>query len=245
MGPANKYLDQESRFWGNHETNAVGFSIGNKGYIGTGGSEGGYNNEFWEWDQTTDVWTRKADFEGIARGSAVGFSIGNKGYIGSGNNSTGDDTIEDTYHKDFWEWDQATDTWTRIADFEGIARGWAVGFSIGNKGYIGTGRKVFPDSFRDFWEYDPLLTTGISELDNENSSIYPNPASDKITIHLNQQSNNEIMLKIYAVTGELVKSEILIQNHQQINLSDLRNGIFLIEVKSNYWSNKQKLIIQR
>ena len=40
--------------------------------------------DFWEWDQATDVWTRKADFGGIARRDAVGFSIGNKGYIGTG-----------------------------------------------------------------------------------------------------------------------------------------------------------------
>ena len=40
---------------------------------------------------------------------------------------------------DFWEYDPSTNTWTQKADFGGTARNWAVGFSIGNKGYIGTG----------------------------------------------------------------------------------------------------------
>lgn len=33
----------------------------------------------------------------------------------------------------------AANTWTQRADFGGIARLYAVGFSIGNKGHIGTG----------------------------------------------------------------------------------------------------------
>src|SRR4249919_3048148 len=59
---------------------AVSFSIGNKGYIGTGDSY----NDFWEYDPATNVWTQKADFGGKGRDWATGFSIGNKGYIGTG-----------------------------------------------------------------------------------------------------------------------------------------------------------------
>ena len=41
--------------------------------------------------------------------------------------------------KDFWEYDPAANAWTQKADFGGTARYCAVGFSIGSKGYIGTG----------------------------------------------------------------------------------------------------------
>jgi N-acetylneuraminic acid mutarotase len=135
---------------------AVGFSINTKGYIGTGlkdtYSASGYTiqtyQDFWEWDQATNVWTKKADFGGIARYGAVGFSIGNKGYIGTGSDE-GNSLL-----KDFWEWDQATNVWTKKADFGGIARSGAVGFSIGNKGYIGTGYGDGMPLFKDFWEWD-------------------------------------------------------------------------------------------
>ena len=43
------------------------------------------------------------------------------------------------FRKDFWEYDPAANTWTQKADFGGTARYYAVGFSIGSKGYIGTG----------------------------------------------------------------------------------------------------------
>ena len=63
---------------------AVGFSIGSKGYIGTGLPISGFVKDFWEYDPATNTWTQKADFGGTARHSAVGFSIGSKGYIGTG-----------------------------------------------------------------------------------------------------------------------------------------------------------------
>ena len=132
---------------------AAGFSIGNKGYIGTGllNMEDHFiiYKDFWEWDQATNVWTKKADFAGMARYGAVGFSIGNKGYIG-----TGYGVMRIYLFKDFWEWDQATDTWTKKADFGGAARASAVGFSIGNKGYIGTGYDGGILYYKDFWEWD-------------------------------------------------------------------------------------------
>jgi len=160
-GPSGYYQDfwewdQATNVWtrkadypGFSRSSAVGFSIGNKGYIGTGYGDGTVQRDFWEWDQGTNIWTKKAEFGGIARSSAVGFSIGNKGYIGTG---YGDGTVQ----RDFWEWDQGTNIWTKKEDFGGIARSSAVGFSIGNKGYIGTG--IHPGiiyAYQDFWEYDP------------------------------------------------------------------------------------------
>lgn len=67
-------------FAGSARFGAVAFTIGEKGYIGTG-----YNNSrskiksFYEYDPINDVWTQKADFGGVGRNQAVGFSIGNKG----------------------------------------------------------------------------------------------------------------------------------------------------------------------
>jgi N-acetylneuraminic acid mutarotase len=139
---------------------AVGFSIGTKGYIGLGleqsegeGSGFAYFHDFWEWDQATNVWTKKADFPGNTRIEAIGFSIGNKGYIGMG--WDGIDYSGNIPLREFWEWDQSTNVWTKKTDFEGDERSGGVGFSIGNKGYIGLG--LGSDGityFKDFWEWD-------------------------------------------------------------------------------------------
>jgi N-acetylneuraminic acid mutarotase len=146
---------QKANFGGAARWYAVGFSIGAKGYIGTG--IGMYNayNDFWEYDTTTNVWTQKANVGGGIRCRAVGFSIGAKGYIGTGltGNSLGS--------KDFWEYDTTTNTWTQKAKFGGLGRQYAVGFSIGTKGYIGTGTDTVSGShfLNDFWEFDPSSDT--------------------------------------------------------------------------------------
>src|ERR1700675_578988 len=97
---------QKADFGGTARYDAVGFSIGSKGHIGTG-YDGSDKNDFWEYDPSANTWTQKADFGGTARALAVGFSIGSKGYIGTGN----------SYTKDFWEYDPDINTWTQKADF--------------------------------------------------------------------------------------------------------------------------------
>lgn len=128
---------------------AVGFSIGHKGYIGTGISTNNiYLKDFWEYDPNSDSWTQKSDIGGSARRKAVGFSIGSKGYIGTGVTQSGS-------LADFWEYDANKNTWVNKADVPGGGRFGAVGFSISSKGYIGTGS---PEDFvylKDFYEYNP------------------------------------------------------------------------------------------
>lgn len=135
---------------------ATGFSIGTKLYIGTGESyEGQWKlyNDFWEWDQITDKWTKKADFPGEARAHATGFSIGNKGYLGLGGEiGMGGGPV----YQDFWEYDQATDNWNRKADFNGIQVIGAIGFSLGNRGYVASGWDpvINSSATQEIWEWN-------------------------------------------------------------------------------------------
>src|SRR6267143_63112 len=124
--------------------------------------------DFWEWDGDTaspayNTWTRKADFPGIGRKAPIAFTIGRKAYIG-----LGADDSADVWHTDFWEWDGDTgsakyNTWTRKADFPGVARQEATGFSIGAKGYIGTGSASIDK--KDFWEWDQATDTWTQKID--------------------------------------------------------------------------------
>ena len=141
---------QKANFGGAARELSIGFSIGTKGYIGTGQDGLNNYNDFWEWNSVTNAWTQKADFSGVARQRAVGFSIGTKGYIGTGTDGP------NTY-QDFWEWDQSTNVWTQKANFGGTIRLGAVGFFIGTKGYIGTGYDG--NAKQDFWEYNPSNDT--------------------------------------------------------------------------------------
>ena len=133
---------------------AVGFSIGNKGYLGTGYNGSSYLNDFWEFDPAANVWTQKANFGGVARYYASGIAISGKGYIGLGLEAFSNSL------SDFWEYNPTTNAWTAKANFGGAARAAAVSFSIGNKGYVGTGLSSTGNT-NDFWEYDPMLNAWI------------------------------------------------------------------------------------
>jgi len=60
--------------------------------------------------------------------------------------------------------------WTQKADFGGVNRSRAVGFSIAGKGYIGTG--IGNEKKRDFWEYDPETDTWNQKADFGGNARY-------------------------------------------------------------------------
>ncbi len=122
---------------------AASFSVGGKGYIGTGDVHGTSCKDLWQYDPVNDSWAQMADYGGAPCTFAVGLAIGSKGYIGIGYPAI-----------DFWEYDPTGNTWTQKANFGGGVRIWAVGFGIGSKGYVGTGSPGFGFS-NDLWEYDP------------------------------------------------------------------------------------------
>jgi N-acetylneuraminic acid mutarotase len=138
-------------FGGATRAYAVGFSIGSKGYVGTGYSFAAstYYGDWWEYDPATNVWTQKADFGGGTAASGVGFAIDGMGYVLAGG------------FIDFWQFDPVANMWTQKATFPGVARLWAVGFSIGNNGYVGTGTDLSVPrmGLNDFWEYNPATDT--------------------------------------------------------------------------------------
>lgn len=57
---------QKEDFGGSNIYLATGFSIGDKGCIGTGNPQvgGDYTDDFWEYDQSNNSWTQRAYFEG-------------------------------------------------------------------------------------------------------------------------------------------------------------------------------------
>mgnify|MGYP005666361073 CR=1 FL=1 len=130
---------------------AVAFSVGNLGYVGTGfnGDAEASLTDFWVFDPEAasgEQWKPIADFPGSGRYNAVAFSANDRGYVGTG--------FDNSWLKDFYEYDPSTDSWTQIVSLGGSKREDAVAFSIGNTHYIGTGRNNGAYEY-DFWEFLP------------------------------------------------------------------------------------------
>ena len=125
----------------------IGFSIGNKGYVGLGNHGGGfYFTDLWEYDPATDGWEQKADFPGEARYEPACVVIGDKAYVGFG--YTSDDM------RDLWQYDPALDQWTRVSDCPGNGGGY-MGFCIDGKGYFTFGHSGSGGYSGVVWRYDP------------------------------------------------------------------------------------------
>jgi hypothetical protein len=98
----------------------------------------------------------------------------------------------------------------------------------------------------DNLSFDNLISS-VAEQTTKKSIIYlyPNPASDVVSLTLDNTNNGDLTLNIYNVMGTLVKSEIMRQNNRQINIGGLSNGVYMVEIKSKEGTEKQKLIIKR
>ncbi len=148
---------RKADFGGGIRDAAFGFSIGNFGYAGTGRNPSD-KVDFWEYDPANNQWTQKSDYPGQGRYGLVGFSINGYGYAGTGWSSTGGGGNQ---YNDFWQYSPISNVWSQKSDFGGSPRYSAVGFSIGNKGYVGLG---FTPMKSDFWEYEPSNDTWTQKL---------------------------------------------------------------------------------
>jgi N-acetylneuraminic acid mutarotase len=257
---------------------AVGFGLGQKGYVTTGigymdNTHYTWYKDVWEYDPNTNPktggkWTQKEDFPGAARAYAVGFSINNaKGYVGTGNTPGAGNT---GLKKDFWEYDPGnteTGPWTQKADFAGVARDLDVGFSIGNKGYIGTGLINVDVLIQDFWQFDPGTSTGpgtwLQKADfgmhrtvlkdgdaienpfpasNDELTVYPNPSGSTFNFRLNSASHEPVNIRVFDIMGRMVHEYSSLSPDEIISVGDnLNAGVYIAVVTQGEFRKSVKI----
>jgi len=86
---------------------------------------------------------------------------------------------------------------------------------------------------------------GITETEFKNKfSVYPNPATNEITIQLSKDCNN-CTLEISNALGQTLKSEKLLSLDNKINIAGFANGVYYVKVKSNNSAQHvQKIVVQ-
>ncbi|MCX6230302.1 MAG: T9SS type A sorting domain-containing protein [Bacteroidetes bacterium] len=99
--------------------------------------------------------------------------------------------------------------------------------------------------FDDFRIEAYAKSLGIKDITSNEFKVYPNPATDYIIMNIKDLNTTSVNLNIYNMMGKLLSSKFIKTDQQQIDVSDLSNGIYIIEIKSKNGYAKQKLIIQR
>ncbi|MEI6062851.1 MAG: T9SS type A sorting domain-containing protein, partial [Bacteroidota bacterium] len=98
----------------------------------------------------------------------------------------------------------------------------------------------------DNLSFDHLITSiGQAEAGDGTFRLYPNPASDMITLKSAKVPNVEAILNIYNGIGESVHMERIWQNQQNIHIGDLSNGVYWLEIRSKDINWNQKLLIRK
>ena len=92
--------------------------------------------------------------------------------------------------------------------------------------------------------HSPILNT-VLKCDEQNLSVFPNPVSNgKLNISLNSIQNVEANLT--TATGQYIKKIILKNGLNDIDVSDLSNGVYILSTKSEYGINQNvKVTIQK
>lgn len=81
------------------------------------------------------------------------------------------------------------------------------------------------------YSYPMTCTVGINEIASQTSfNIYPNPASTIINLDLSELNNTAITIKLYDVTGKIVKTISTTEKTLSIDRADLRSGIYFVQV---------------
>ena len=159
------------------------FVIDSKGYIAAGNTPVGDNASCWEYNPSTNLWTKKASigpFSSVLFTEATSFAINGNGYI---------------LGSQFWEYDQANDTWQQLTA-EDFGSGSTAAVANG-KAYINNAkrRQTAATTISEWWEFDPT-TKILKRLPNLPRTM---PASHSMTFTLKE--------KVYITQGQTSDEE--------------------------------------
>jgi N-acetylneuraminic acid mutarotase len=222
--PANNTWAYVSAFPVDGRRDAVGFTIGNKIYIGTGNDNlYNENGDWWQFDPSNNAWMQKANFGGSARSQAVGFAVGGKGYLGTGG-------ILDEV--DFWEYDPVLNSWQEVNTFPGQGRENSASFVIGNIAYVTCGTSG--TNYNDLWEFNPLHITGVNEIQQPEITcrVFPNPVHTTSELTLQGISpDEEKEISFFSANGQLIYTEKFAGNKLIISAETFAPGNYLYTVR--------------
>ena len=94
------------------------------------------------------------------------------------------------------------------------------------------------------FEYEGVLSVDDTEEINL-STIYPNPSTGNITVEIsNSISKADLNVKIYSINGKLIHTSNINQSSNEIDLTNLESGVYIVSINNQQRNEQHKLIIQ-
>jgi hypothetical protein len=86
-------------------------------------------------------------------------------------------------------------------------------------------------------------TVGIEEGDLINAKVYPNPTSGFLNISIPSSVEGTIDLRLLDVAGNLIQTSTIVAGQNQLDVSSLANGVYLLEMNTDKGLFSRRLIV--
>ena len=73
--------------------------------------------------------------------------------------------------------------------------------------------------------------------------LVPNPASETISIEINNYLGGEVLVSIYDVHGKFIQRLNFFENASRLNISEQAGGIYFVKIQLNDRITYKKLIV--
>jgi len=120
---------------------------------------------------------------------------------------------------------------TRKVGFIFITNGVGVGYQTNIYSAFYTIEQEIFNAIENYSNLSSCLALTIdSEINNNSSFIYPNPASNEINIKLNNFTH-VAPIKVYNMEGRVVMEDTIISQDITIDISNLKSGLYIIQIE--------------
>jgi N-acetylneuraminic acid mutarotase len=194
------------------------FGIGSSGYVRSGVN-------FYEYKPAINQWLVRSPCPSLSSNGSASMTKDGKGYIVSGYSGSLANVVPEV-----WEFNPGNNAWTRLSDFPGNSRRFTVGFSIGNRAYMGTGTNGI--NMNDFWELDQIISTDEINANEISVNVFPNPATELVRFNVVGNNFSAKTISLYDLNGSLIDQQTFNGSNVEIVRGDKAAGMYFYQIQS-------------
>jgi hypothetical protein len=119
---------------------------------------------------------------------------------------------------------------TNASGGDGTGSGGSVAYSVGLVVYTTNSNSAgsAAHGVQHAYEIGPV---GINESELKISlTVFPNPSSDNLTLHIGEYNNEELMFQLFDMQGKLLNNGRIVAQQTQINMKALPQATYLMQV---------------
>lgn len=200
---------------------AAGFQIGDFGYVAGGFNEtSGTLNSTYKFDPDADAWSQIGSLP-ASRLGAKAAATPLTAYLVCGGSS-----FSELSNTVYW-FNPTTGQWNNDDPFIGTARKGGIAFTIDDQLFFGLGISAPPQNERFKDLYAIYIGTSVPEFSELQIKVFPNPANDFVQLFI-PENNRPFQLQITDVRGAVVGEPKQIVSGNQLNISFLSPGIYVL-----------------